>query len=132
MVSAHPWPWAVASVAVLIVLAIPLFSITLGQPDNGTNPTSDSNRQAYDLISQGFGVGVNGPLTVVVKLPNQSSSANSSLLSTMQSDIAKTAGVASVTPASVNSAGTTAVFNVIPTTRPQATANHRPGHHPAR
>jgi putative drug exporter of the RND superfamily len=120
MVSAHPWPWAVASVVVLIALAIPLFSITLGQPDNGTNPTTDSSRQAYDLISQGFGVGVNGPLTVVVKLPNQSSSANSSLLSTMQSDIAKTADVASVTPESINSAGTTAVFNVIPATRPQA------------
>ena len=120
MVSAHPWPWAVASVVVLIALAIPLFSITLGQPDNGTNPTTDSSRQAYDLISQGFGVGVNGPLTVVVKLPNQSSSANSSLLSTMQSDIAKTGDVASVTPASINSAGTTAVFNVIPATRPQA------------
>jgi putative drug exporter of the RND superfamily len=121
MVSAHPWPWAVASVAVLLVLAIPLFSISLGQPDNGTNPTSDSSRRAYDLISQGFGVGVNGPLTVVVKLPKQSSSANSSLLTTMQSDISKTAGVASVTPATINSAGTTAVFNVIPTTRPQAT-----------
>jgi RND superfamily putative drug exporter len=121
MVSAHPWPWGVASVVVLLVLAIPLFSITLGQPDNGTNPKSDSSRQAYDLISQGFGAGVNGPLTVIVKLPNQSSSANSSLLSTMQSDISKTAGVASVTPATINSAGTTAVFNVIPTTRPQAT-----------
>ncbi|MBV9094984.1 MAG: MMPL family transporter [Streptosporangiaceae bacterium] len=120
MVSAHPWPWGVASVVVLLVLAIPLFSITLGQPDNGTNPTSESSRQAYDLISQGFGVGVNGPLTVVVKLPNQSSSANSSLLSTMQSDISKTAGVASVTPAAINSSGTTAVLNVIPTTRPQA------------
>jgi RND superfamily putative drug exporter len=121
MVSGHPWPWGVASVAALLVLAIPLFSITLGQPDNGTNPTSDSSRRAYDLISEGFGVGVNGPLTVVVKLPNQSSSANSSLLSSMQSDISKTAGVASVTPATVNSPGTTAVFNVIPATRPQAT-----------
>ena len=121
MVSAHPWPWGVASVAVLLVLAIPLFSITLGQPDNGTNPESDSNRQAYDLISQGFGVGANGPLTVVVQLPDQSSSANSSLLSTMQSDISKTAGVASVTPAAINSSGATAVFNVIPATRPQAT-----------
>ena len=121
MVTSRPWPWAILSVAVLIVLAIPLFSITLGQPDNGTNPTSQTSRRAYDLMSQGFGVGVNGPLTVVVKLPNQSSSANSSLLSTMQSDIAKTSGVASVTPAAVNSAGTTAVFNVIPTTRPQAT-----------
>jgi putative drug exporter of the RND superfamily len=120
MVSRRPWPWAIASVVVLVVLAIPLFSITLGQPDDGTNPTSDSNRQAYDLISAGFGVGVNGPLTVVVKLPNQASSANNSLLSTMQSDMAKTVGVASVSPAAINSAGTTAVFNVIPTTRPQA------------
>ncbi len=120
--SARPWPWAVLSVTVLIVLAIPLFSITLGQPDNGTNPTSDSSRRAYDLISQGFGVGVNGPLTVVVKLPKQSSSDNTSLLNMMQSDISKTSGVASVTPAAVNSDGTTAVFNVIPTTRPQATA----------
>ena len=76
-VSERPWPWAIGSVAVLVVLAIPLFSITLGQPDNGTNPTSESNRQAYDLLSQGFRVGVNGPLAVVVKLPNQSSSDNS-------------------------------------------------------
>jgi putative drug exporter of the RND superfamily len=121
MVSARPWPWGVASVVVLLVLAIPLFSITLGQPDNGTNPTADSSRRAYDLISQGFGVGANGPLTVVVKLPNQSSSDNNSLLSAMQSDISKTAGVASVTPAAINSSGTTAAFNVIPTTRPQAT-----------
>jgi putative drug exporter of the RND superfamily len=120
MVSSHPWPWGLASVAVLLVLAIPLLSITLGQPDNGTNPTSQSSRQAYDLISQGFGVGVNGPLTVVVKLPNQSSQQTSSLLSSMQSDISKTAGVASVTPAAINSSGTTAVFNVVPTTRPQA------------
>jgi RND superfamily putative drug exporter len=121
-VSGRPWPWAIVSVAVLVVLAIPLFSITLGQPDNGTNPTSDSSRQAYDLLSEGFGVGANGPLTVVVALPKQSSSANDSLLAAMQSDIARTSGVASVTPASVNSAGTTAVFNVVPTTRPQATA----------
>jgi putative drug exporter of the RND superfamily len=122
MVSRHPWPWGVAAVAVLVVLAIPLLSITLGQPDNGTNPTSDSNRRAYDLLSQGFGVGVNGPLTVVVKLPRQSSSATSSLLSGMQKNVSSTSGVASVGPAAVNSAANTAVFNVIPTTRPQAGA----------
>ncbi|MGH3277608.1 MAG: hypothetical protein ACRDNW_00515 [Trebonia sp.] len=43
---------------------------------------------------------MNEPLAVVVKLPGQSSSANSSLLTTMQSDISKTVGVASVTPTS--------------------------------
>jgi RND superfamily putative drug exporter len=121
-VSARPWPWAVLSVAILVVLAIPLFSMVLGQPDNGTNPTTQSNRRAYDLISRGFGVGVNGPLTVVVKLPKQSQQATSSLLSGMQSSLAKTNGVASVTSPAVNKAGTTAVLNVIPTTRPQATA----------
>jgi len=121
-VSANPWPWGIASVAVLVVLAIPLFSITLGQPDNGTNPTSQSNRRAYDLIKHGFGVGVNGPLTVVVVLPHQSQQATSSLLGGMQSSLAGTNGVASVTPPAINKAGTTAVLNVIPTTRPQAKA----------
>jgi RND superfamily putative drug exporter len=125
MVAGRPWPWAVLSVAVLLVLAIPVLSIMLGQPDNGTNPASDSSRRAYDLLSEGFGVGVNGPLTVVVALPKQSGSADQSLLSSMTADVARTPGVASVSPASVNSAGTTAVFNVIPTTRPQASATTR-------
>jgi RND superfamily putative drug exporter len=121
-VSGNPWPWAVFSVAVLVVLAIPLFSIHLAQPDNGTNPASQSNRRAYDLISEGFGVGVNGPLTVVVKLPKQSSSANDQLLNAMRSEVAKTPGVASVSPPLINQDMTTAVFNVVPTTSPQATA----------
>jgi RND superfamily putative drug exporter len=122
MVSARPWPWGAASVLILVVLAVPLFSITLGQPDNGTNPTSQSNRVAYDWIKQGFGAGVNGPLAVVVKVPKQSSSATQSLLSGMAKNVAAASGVASVGPAAVNSAGDTAVFNVIPATRPQAGA----------
>jgi RND superfamily putative drug exporter len=121
-VSAHPWPWAAFSVAVLIVLAIPFFSITLAQPDNGTNPTSDSNRRAYDLMTKGFGVGSNGPLAIVVVLPKQSSSADSTLLTNMQKAVAGTKGVASVGPVAINSGSTTAVFSAIPTTRPQAAA----------
>jgi RND superfamily putative drug exporter len=120
MVSAHPWPWGLTSVLILVVLAIPLFSITLGQPDNGTNPTSQSNRVAYDLIKQGFGVGVNGPLAVVVKVPKESSSDTQSLLAGMTKNVTAASGVASVGPAAVNSSGNTAVFNVIPTTRPQS------------
>jgi RND superfamily putative drug exporter len=121
-ISRQPWPWGIASVLVLLVLAIPLLSINLGQPDNGTNPTSDSSRQAYDLITSGFGVGANGPLTVVVKLPRQSSSADQSLLNSMTKGVAGTHGVASVSPTSVNSAATVAVFNAVPTTSPQAKA----------
>jgi putative drug exporter of the RND superfamily len=124
MVSGHPWPWGLASVAVLAVLAIPLFSIMLGQPDNGTNPTSQSNRVAYDQIKQGFGVGVNGPLAVVVKVPKESGSATQSLLNDMTKNVGAASGVASVGPPAVNSSGNTAVFNVIPTTRPQASATN--------
>jgi len=111
-------------VLVLLVLAIPLLSIDLGQPDPGTNPLNETSRQAYDLLSEGFGVGINGPLTVVVKLPKQSSSDTQSLLNSMAKGVAGTSGVASVSPASVNSAKTVAVFNAIPTTRPQATATN--------
>jgi putative drug exporter of the RND superfamily len=121
-VSRQPWPWGVASVLLLLVLAVPLLSINLGQPDNGTQPASDSSRQAYDLISAGFGAGANGPLTVAVKLPRQSASADQSLLSSMTARAAGTHGVASVSPAAVNSAATVGVFNVVPATRPQAKA----------
>ncbi len=121
-VSRQPLPWAIASVLVLLVLAIPLLSINLGQPDNGTNPTTDSSRRAYDLITDGFGRGANGPLTVVVKLPRQSSSADQSLLNSMTKGVAGARGIASVTPASVNKAATVAVFNAVPTTSPQAKA----------
>jgi len=121
-VARQPWPWGIASVLVLLGLAIPLLSINLGQPDNGTNPTTDSSRRAYDLITDGFGQGANGPLTVVVKLPKQPSSADQSLLNSMTSGVKGTRGVASVTPTSVNKAATVAVFNAVPTTSPQATA----------
>ena len=121
-VSRQPWVWGIASVVVLVVLAIPLFSLRLGQLDAGTNPTTDSSRRAYDLISEGFGPGANGPVTVVVKLPDQSSTDNTNLLNSLQTTLAKTPDVASVTPPSVNSAGTVAVLNVVPSSAPQDSA----------
>lgn len=122
LVSGQPWPWGIASVLLLLVLSVPLLSMNLGQPDNGTQPGTNTSRQAYDLISEGFGAGANGPLTVAVKLPRQSASADQSLLSSMARSVAATHGVASVSAVSVNSAGTVGVFNAIPATRPQASA----------
>ena len=122
-VSNRPWPWAIAATGVLVVLAIPLFSLRLGQLDAGTNPTSESIRRAYDLIATNFGPGANGPLTVVVQLPSGNSpQANQTLLANTQSTLTKTPGVAAVAPPSVNSANTTAVINVVPTTSPQDAA----------
>jgi uncharacterized membrane protein YdfJ with MMPL/SSD domain len=67
-VTRHPW-WAIAAVlALLILLIVPFFSLNLGQEDVGATPKSTTERQAYDLMSEGFGPGYNGPLLVAVKL----------------------------------------------------------------
>src|SRR5262249_18944828 len=64
----RPW-WVILGVlALLIPLIIPFFSLNLGQEDIGATPKSTTERQAYDLLSAGFGVGYNGPLVVAVSL----------------------------------------------------------------
>jgi uncharacterized membrane protein YdfJ with MMPL/SSD domain len=64
----RPW-WALAgAVAILIPLIVPFFSLNLGQEDVGAAPKSTTERQAYDLMGEGFGVGYNGPLLVATKL----------------------------------------------------------------
>jgi RND superfamily putative drug exporter len=119
-VSDKPWPYGIVATLVLLVLAIPLLSMNLGQLDAGTDPAQDSSRKAYDLIAQGFGPGANGPLTVVVQLPSESTSDQQALLGGLQSTLQQTPGVAAVQPPSTNSAGTTAIINVVPTTSPSS------------
>ena len=118
MVSDRPWPWAIGSVLVLVVLAIPLFSLRLGQLDAGTDPTSQSSRRAYDLITQGFGPGANGPITVVVELP--AGTDPSTVLGGISTTLQGTPGVASVGAPAVSPSGRTGVLNVVPTTAPDA------------
>ena len=117
-VSNRPWPWAVGSVLLLLVLAIPVLSLRLGQLDAGTDPTSQSDRRAYDLITQGFGEGTNGPLTVVLKVPSGSQQQTQDLLSSAQKTLSGTSGVASVGKPTTSSSGKVAVINVVPTTAP--------------
>jgi len=124
-VSEQPWPWAIGATVLLGVLAIPLFSIRLGQLDASTDPKNQSSRKAYDLVAKGFGPGANGPLTVVVELPKQDTSANQALLNSFQQTLSQYPGVAAVAPPTVNQAGDTAVLNVIPTTAPQDAATTR-------
>ncbi len=119
-VSDRPWPWAVAALVVLGALCVPMFSMRLGQLDAGTNPTTETSRRAYDLVTANFSPGVNGPVNVVVALPDGSSAQNTqSLLSSTQATLSKTEGVLAVGTPAVNPQNTVAVFTVIPTTAPQ-------------
>jgi RND superfamily putative drug exporter len=66
-VATHPWPAMLAAIAVLVVLALPLLDMRLGQEDVGVLPTDTTARQAYDGIKEGFGPGENGPLLIAVR-----------------------------------------------------------------
>jgi uncharacterized membrane protein YdfJ with MMPL/SSD domain len=92
LVAGHPWLCTLVAVAVLAPLIVPLFSLHLGQEDIGVTPTSTTERQAFDLLSAGFGPGYNGPLLVAVKLDptakeSQQYSAQYNQAKAMQTDL---------------------------------------------
>ena len=59
---------AAISLLVVLVLAIPLFSLRQGFSDDSGKAAGSPGRVAFDLMSEGFGAGVNGPFFVAVKL----------------------------------------------------------------
>ena len=67
-VTAHPWLAVAAAAAILVPLIVPFLSLELGQEDIGATPKSTTERQAYDLMAAGFGVGYNGPLLVAAEV----------------------------------------------------------------
>ena len=116
-------PWLYGSLALLfmIVLAIPMFGMRSGFPDAGGRPEGNTTRIAYDLTTEGFGAGANGPFLVVVEMPNAGSVPAASALS---QKLGKAPGGAAASPVipgtpSVTPDGTTAIIQVQPTTGPQ-------------
>ncbi|MFB7760908.1 MMPL family transporter [Streptomyces xiamenensis] len=61
----HRVPVLILGVLLLGLLALPATHMRLGLPSGSSQPTSNTQRQAYDLITEGFGVGANGPLLIV-------------------------------------------------------------------
>jgi RND superfamily putative drug exporter len=113
----RPWFSFIGAAIVLLALTLPLFSLRLGFPDDGNNQKSYTSRQAYDLLTTGFGPGFNGPLLLVADLKGASDP--SGTLKTISDAVTATPGVASATPATQNPAGDTAIITVFPTTKPQ-------------
>ncbi|NEC09651.1 MMPL family transporter [Streptomyces sp. SID7909] len=102
-VERRPWWFLVAGAVVVGVLAIPLFSIRLGHIDDGADPTSFTDRRAFDLVSSAFGPGANGPLTLVVdqrSVPDADRSALASNLKKALTDVPGAASVSALQPTS--------------------------------
>ncbi|MFJ1768812.1 MMPL family transporter [[Kitasatospora] papulosa] len=107
---------AVATV-VMAVLAVPTLFLHLGTSDQGNHPASATTRQAYDLLAEGFGPGVNGPLTIAAHLDGAD---DRLALDGLPAVLRGTDGVASVSPITFNGSGDTAFVTVVPETSPQS------------
>ncbi|MFC8066223.1 MMPL family transporter [Streptomyces sp. NPDC057293] len=98
--------------------AIPASDLELGLPDDGSQPTSTTQRRAYDLLSDGFGPGFNGPLVVVVDA--KGSDAPKDAFTQVSDEIKGLDGVVAVTPPAPNKGGDTATISVIPDSKPSS------------
>ena len=113
---------AVVALLVVLIVAMPFFSLRLGSSDQGNDPTYTTTRQAYDLLSAGFGQGFNGPLQLVVAEKGQ---VDPAALAKLAAAVAEQPDVKSVVPPIVlppHNGQQVAVISVYPDSSPQASA----------
>jgi RND superfamily putative drug exporter len=115
-VTRRPLAVLVVTVIGLGTLAIPATDLELGLPDDSTAAPDSTQRKAYELLSEGFGPGFNGPLMVVVDAgastdPRTAATATAAAVRGLQD-------VTMVTPPVFNPAGNTALLTVIPSSGP--------------
>src|ERR671922_730834 len=115
-VQRRPWVFAIAATAVMLALAAPALGMRLGFPDAGNDPPDTMTRQAYDLNTEGFGAGTNGPLVIAAELPDRAAGTD---VEAFADRLRGEPGVAFVAPPRINRAGDAALVTVIPTGSPQ-------------
>ncbi len=121
IVTGRPWAAIAAGVALLLVFAFPVTQMRIGQPDDGNQPESRTQRIAYDQLTAAFGPGSNGPFLLAVDTPKGAPETEQQL-SALQQAVADTPGIASVPPAAPSEDGEMATIFAIPTTAPQDAA----------
>jgi RND superfamily putative drug exporter len=125
-VQARPALLTAAAFLVVIIVALPIFTLRLGLDDAGSDPTSSTTRQAYDLLATGFGPGFNGPLQLVATIdsPKQFTDFQHVL-----KEVAGQSGVKYAPPAALTPNGKAAAAFVYPDYAPQAAQTSSLLHH---
>jgi RND superfamily putative drug exporter len=113
-------PLAVLAIGVvgLCAIAIPALDMRLGLPDGASHQEGDTERESYDLLTEGFGPGFNGTLTGVVDAPELSAAEREEIGRRMLAGVAEFPGVAAVSQPVTNESGDLTVVQVTPTTGP--------------
>jgi len=100
----------------LLILALASTSalVRLGAADQGTQPTAQTSRRAYDLLAEGFGKGFNGPIPIVVDVKG-----DQQVPERIYDRVRGLEGVASVRQPQFNDEKTVAIIFVTPDSAPQ-------------
>ena len=117
-VTSHPWIVIGIAVLILLVLSIPLTDLRLGQPDDGNQPTSTTQRRAYDIQKEAFGAGSNGPLLISVSRPD-GGKLDKSQATAISDSLNERDGVQFAAPPEISPNGQAAIIGLVPTTSPQ-------------
>jgi RND superfamily putative drug exporter len=129
VVQRRPLAAGLGALVVLLALTAPAVDLRFGMPDAGNGSSDLTSRRAYDLVSEGFGPGANGPLLIAVDLPNAAGATDAGTaartVERIASEVRAIDGVATVLPPARNDAGDAAVLTVVPTTGPQDEATER-------
>jgi len=124
LVQKRPSISAAGALLVVVLLAVPFLSLRLGSADQGTDAPGTTTRQAFDLLSKGFGPGFNGPLLLATVVHNDSQLA---ALASVEKAVQQQPGVHSIVAPfppipSQTGGGKVVLLDVYPTTSPQAAA----------
>jgi RND superfamily putative drug exporter len=118
----HPLTALVVAVAALLALAAPALGMRLGFADAGNDPAGTTSREAYDLLSDGFGPGFNGPLVVVADAGDGNGQEAAAAASAALNDtpgVARATGPIPTEDGSDGSGGSVATVIAFPETSPQ-------------
>jgi RND superfamily putative drug exporter len=116
--SRRPGLFAVVSVMLLLALTAPVTKLGLGLTDQSSSPESTTSRQAYDLMTENFGAGSNGPLLVTANVDGP----DDPELAKLHDGLAKSDDAAAVSQPQMSQDGTAAMINVTPKDSPTSEA----------
>jgi putative drug exporter of the RND superfamily len=105
-----------------LALALPAVHLRLGLPDDSSKAPGTAQRTAGDLLTEGFGPGFDGQLTIVAELPRDTSEKASA--ATIRSRLAKLDDVAAVAPAQLTPDGSLAIISLTPASGPSSAATN--------
>ncbi len=101
----------------LVALALPALQLKLAVTDEGNSPTTTSSRQAYDMVSDAFGPGANGPLVILVE--DDDPTAVQSTATAVEDKLRDVKGIADISGVDVAEDKAAARIQITPDTGPR-------------